>query len=245
MRLTQRIISTLQTAPTEGSCYEIDARLRPGQPGTLVTSLDAFRRYHDPAPRSGSDRRCCAHDPRRATRRWAAFAALRLEILAREAPPDTLAEIHRVRQRMEVELARETSAQRNFKTGRGGVLDVECIVQALQLLHGHAHPALFDVAPTAVQLDRLAQLGLLSADTAGVLHEGLSFLVRLASRLRIVDNRSISDLDQERGDLEGIARRLGYTSPRREGGARRSLLADYERHTSAIRAEYVKVFQNV
>ena len=73
----------------------------------------------------------------------------------------------------------------------------------------------------------------------------MSFLVRLASRLRIVDNRSISDLDQERGDLEGIARRLGYTSPRREGGARRSLLADYERHTSAIRAEYVKVFQNV
>ena len=170
VRLSQRVISTLQTATTEGSCYEIDARLRPsGNQGTLVTSFDAFRRYHESSAEVWERQALLRARPAAGDEALgAAFAALRLEILAREAPPDTLAEIHRVRQRMEVELARETSAQRNFKTGRGGVLDVECIVQALQLLHGHAHPALFDVAPTAVQLDRLAQLGLLSADTAGV-----------------------------------------------------------------------------
>ncbi len=247
VRLSQRVISTLQTSTTEGACYEIDARLRPsGNQGTLVTSFDAFRRYHEASAEVWERQallraRAVAGDEALG----AAFAALRLEILARPTPPDLLAEIHRVRQRMEMELARETSAQRNFKTGRGGVLDVECIVQALQLLHGHEHPELFEIVPTALQMDRLADLGLLSPDTARVLREGWSFLVRLASRLRIVDNRSISDLDQERGDLEGIARRLGYTSPGREGGARRALLSDYERHTDAIRAEYLKVFQNV
>ncbi len=99
--------------------------------------------------------------------------------------------------------------------------------------------------PWRTQLERLAQLELLDRDAAEVLREGWRFLSRLSSRLRIVDNRSISDLDQERGDLEGLARGLGYTSPGREGGARRALLSDYDRHTNAIRAEYRKVFQKV
>ena len=158
---------------------------------------------------------------------------------------DTLSEINRIRQRMETELARETQRRRNFKTGRGGVLDVESIVQALQLTYGAQHPSLLEVIPTELHLERLAELELLDSDAAGVLRDGWRFLGLLSSRLRIVDNRSISDLDRERGDLESLARSLGYTSPGREGGARRALLTDYERHTSAIRAEYQKVFQNV
>ena len=50
VKLTQRLISTLQTPTAEGSCYEIDARLRPsGNQGTLVTSLETFARYHESA----------------------------------------------------------------------------------------------------------------------------------------------------------------------------------------------------
>ena len=173
------------------------------------------------------------------------FDALRLEIVSRTAEGDAIVEIARIRARMEEELARETTTRRNFKTGRGGVLDVESIVQALQLTHGAKHPELLAVTTTEAHLTQLERMGALSPDQATVLRDGWAFLQRLASRLRIVDNRSISDLDQERGDLEGLALRLGYTSPRREGGARRALLADYERHTDAIRAEYERVFQNV
>ncbi len=244
VRLTQRFISILQTRTREGFCYEIDARLRPsGNQGTLVTSLDAFARYHDSSAQTWERQallraRAVAGDPDLAT----SFEALRREILERPLPDDAASEIHRVRQRMETELARETPVLRNFKTGRGGVLDVETIAQWLQLRHGADHTELLDVDTTEVQLTRLAEAGLLSAQSAAVLREGWRFLGRLSSRLRIVDNRSIQDLDQERGDLEGLARRLGYASPGRKGGARRALLADYERHTRAIRAEYQKVF---
>jgi glutamate-ammonia-ligase adenylyltransferase len=246
VRLTQRLISTLQTPTTEGTCYEIDARLRPsGNQGTLVTSLDAFTRYHDQSAQLWERQallraRAVAGDADLAS----AFEALRLDILRRPLPDDAVAEIHRIRQRMETELARETNAVRNFKTGRGGVLDVETVVQALQLRHGAEHPELLEVQATEVQLERLAGAGLLSPESAEALHEGWRFLIRLSSHLRIIDNRSISDLDQERGDLEGLARRLGYTSPGREGGARRALMTDYERHTNAIRAEYEALFQN-
>jgi hypothetical protein len=60
--------------------------------------------------------------------------------------------------------------------------------------------------------------------------------------MRVVENRSISDLDQERGDLEGIARMLGYSGESgRSGAATRELLADYQRHTDGIREIYLRV----
>jgi glutamate-ammonia-ligase adenylyltransferase len=253
VRLTQRFISSLQTATAEGFCYEIDARLRPsGNQGTLVTSLDAFARYHAESAlvweRQALLRaRPIAGDPELATE----LEALRLEILTSplpvdpcgDGPADLASEIHRIRHRMEAELARETRERRNFKTGRGGVLDVESVVQYLQLANGRAHPELLEVVRSEVQLERLRGLGLLSQELADALLTGWEFLQRLSSRLRIVDNRSISDLDDERGDLESLARGLGYVSKGREGGARRALLTDYQKHTDAIRAAYGSVLR--
>ena len=142
---------------------------------------------------------------------------------------------------MEAELAHETVHRRDCKTGRGGMLDVESVVQFLQLRHGAAHAELLEVDPVASHLARLARLELLAPNDAATLQRGWDFLHRLSSRLRIVENRAISDLDEERGDLDGLARRLGYTSPHRAGGARRALLDDYRRHTGDIRAIYSKV----
>ena len=65
--------------------------------------------------------------------------------------------------------------------------------------------------------------------------------MRLASRLRIVENRSISDLDEERADLDGVARSLGYAPSPRTGTSRVPLLDDYGRHTDAIRRVYDEV----
>ncbi len=55
---------------------------------------------------------------------------------------DDRAEIARLPERMERELARETPTRWNLKTGRGGLVDVEFAVQMMQLRHGHDHPAI-------------------------------------------------------------------------------------------------------
>jgi hypothetical protein len=90
-------------------------------------------------------------------------------------------------------------------------------------------------------IERLAARDLLGAEHARVLREGWEFLGRLASRLRIVENRSISDLDAGRGDLDALARRLGYATGHREASARSALLRDYARHTEAIRRAYLEI----
>lgn len=243
VRLAQKLIWVLQTHTTDGTCYQIDARLRPsGRQGSLVASLDGFRGYHAGGvqvwerqallrarPIAGDE--CLA----------AAFTAERRAILAQPLPADAGQEIHRIRRRMEAEIAQETGNRRDFKTGRGGILDIETVVQVLQLHHGRQFPKLLEPDSTAAHIERLAALKLLDAGDTDTLRRGWRFLDRLSRRLRIVDNRSISDLDEERGDLDGLARRLGYRSAQRAGGERRALLEDYERHTADIRAVYGKV----
>jgi glutamine synthetase adenylyltransferase len=163
--------------------------------------------------------------------------------LMKPVPGDLAAQIDHIRQRMEVEIAKETGERRNFKTGRGGLLDVETIVQFLALEHGAAHPELHEPSRTEVQLAALERLSLLDAQDAECLLRGWDFLQNLGKQLRIADNRSISDLDAERGDLDGIAQHLGYTASGRESGARRSLIDDYQRHTDAIRRTYERVLR--
>lgn len=254
VKLAQRLISALQTMTAEGFCYEIDARLRPsGNQGALVVSLDAFRRYHGlsaEAPLGGSAdvwerqallrSRAIAGTPGLAE----AFESARVQILSQPTPDDLAARIHHIRTRMEQELAKETSARHDFKIGRGGLLDVESVVQCLQLQHGARHPSLLQPHRIEVHLETLAQLELLPEDDAETLRAGWQFLLTLGSRLRIVENRSISDLDEDRGDLDGLALRLGYDAPRHAGGARRELLRDYRDHTEAIRRIYTRMFES-
>jgi glutamate-ammonia-ligase adenylyltransferase len=243
VRLAQKLIWALQARTRDGVCYDIDARLRPsGNQGMLVTSLAGFEQYH--AERAQVwERQALLRARSVAGHEQLAnsFEALRLRILSRPLPAGAGVEVHRVRLRMERELARETKSRHDFKAGRGGLLDVENVVQFLQLEHGAAYPELLRVETIADQLVRLARLGLLEAGDAETLQRGWGFLQRLSSRLRIVENRSISDLDEERGDLDALARRLGYAAPQRETGARRALLEDYRRHTTAIREVYLRV----
>lgn len=248
VRLAQKLGWALQTRTPEGVCYEVDARLRPsGNQGVLVTSLASFAKYHEGSAQGAQiwerqallRARPVAGSPRLAE----AFEARRREILVRPLPEDAADEIARIRGRMEHELARETRGRHDLKTGRGGLLDVEMVVQLVQLRHAAAHPELLAPDGIATQLERIGALALLPAEDVRVLAQGWSFLQRLSSRLRIVENRSISDLSEERSDLDSVARAMGYPPSHRTGTSRVPLLDDYRKHTDAIRRVYHTVFR--
>lgn len=243
VRVAQRLISALETPTVQGSCYEIDSRLRPsGNQGALVTSLSALRSYHAGEAQVWERQallraRPVAGDPDAAT----AFEALRREALRQPLPADAAAEIHRIRLRMESELTDESRGHRDLKRGRGGLLDVENAVQLLQLRHASDAPELLAVERTEETLDRLATHGFVTPEAAAALRDGWDFLQRLSSRLRIVENRSISDVDAGSSELDAVARRLGYAAGAREASARAALLRDYSRHTEAIRRAYLAI----
>jgi glutamate-ammonia-ligase adenylyltransferase len=134
---------------------------------------------------------------------------------------------------MEKELARETAHRFNIKSGRGGLLDVEFLVQYLQLRDGGQRPSLRQRG-TAAALTALRDEGILLPDVAASLSDSYAFLRRLENRLRIVNDRSIQEITDQPRDLDKLARRLGYhgESP----GAR--LLSDYKTHAESVRAIY-------
>jgi glutamate-ammonia-ligase adenylyltransferase len=139
---------------------------------------------------------------------------------------------------MEAEIAKEREGHFNIKTGRGGMVDVEFLVQYLQLLHGGAHPGVRQ-PNTLKALAALHQEGLLSEADFAVLDSGYKFLRRLENKLRLVHDQSISELSPERGYLQKLARRLGYPDrPRRPDEV---FLEDYRSATEKIRTVFDRI----
>ncbi len=243
VKLGQTIIACLSSPTAEGIAYQLDMRLRPsGRSGPLVSSLDAFRRYHETS-----------------SELWERQALIRARFAAGDAglggeaegiaerfafqddfAPEDVREIDHLRIRMERELAREDGSRFDVKTGRGGLVDVEFLVQMLQLRFGHEHPEV-RVKDTLDAAHALRGLGLLGARDHRTLVEGYRFLRRLGHRLRLERDRDTHVLDREPDKLRAVALALGY-----EGKGRRTpgtaLLRDYERRRERIRACYDRFF---
>jgi glutamate-ammonia-ligase adenylyltransferase len=235
-------MTTLQVQTREGRMYSIDTRLRPsGNQGPLVSSLDAFERYHAESAQLWERQAMIK------ARGVAGDAALlrRVEaiaerfVYARPLRDDEVAEIHRLRMRLERELAGDERAEFNVKTGRGGLLDIEFMVQMKQLRHGTDAPAVRRRA-TRHGLAALAAAGVVPAEQAAVLDESYAFLRTLTNRLRIERDQSVESLERDGERLPALARRLGYVGPNE--AVARQLLADYGRHRERVRALYVDWF---
>src|SRR5205807_7926225 len=223
-KLAQRLLVVLQLTTREGTVYKIDTRLRPsGSHGPLVSSLAAFREYHRTS--SALWERQALVSARGATgdRSLIAEAESVIEafVYGKSLSVDDVAEIARLRARMEQELARESAERWDLKTGRGGLVDVEFVTEMLQLRFGHEHPKV-RARRTEEALEALRAEGILDEEHHHGLVEGYRFLRRVESRLRLERDQAVYALDRRDPKLAALARRLGYE--RDEAAAR--LLAD-------------------
>jgi len=240
-KLGQKIIMILTTQTREGYVYKIDTRLRPsGNAGPLVSSLEAFVSYHSTESQiwerqALTKARVCYGD---AKLKEAVEGVIEHAVYHTGADQLVRSEIHRLRMRMETELAKETTGSYNIKTGRGGMVDVEFMVQYLQLKHGCQHPEIRG-CNTLRALEAIRKLALLPEEDYQALYEGYNFLRRLENRLRIIHDYSMNDLGGPLKYLNKLARRLGYDPQLKNPG--QALMADYERVTGAVRAVYERI----
>jgi glutamate-ammonia-ligase adenylyltransferase len=240
-KLAQKVISVLTMQTREGYVYKIDTRLRPsGNAGPLVTSLDSFLEYHRKEAqiweRQALTRaRVVLGDEQLAGQ---LEDVIRQTVYGASIDNDGRREIHRLRMRMENELARETADTYNIKTGRGGMVDVEFAVQYLQLKYGCLYPELRTTS-TVVALKEIRTLGLLKEGDAETLLNGYKFLRKLENRLRIIHDYSVNDLGGPKSYINKLARRLGYDPKLKNPGA--VLICDYEETTGRIRDCYDRI----
>jgi len=167
-RLAQRFGRWLTARTTAGVLFDIDLRLRPqGESGLLVSSLDAFRRYQ-----------------RESAWTWEHQALTRARFSAGNAEPGKAFEEERnaiLRMRRDpAKLREDVLSMReqllaghpnptelfDLKHDRGGMIDIEFMVQYLVLGRAHEHPELTRNAGNIALLKIAADLGLMLRESA-------------------------------------------------------------------------------
>jgi len=243
IRTAQRVLRILSTPHVEAPGYELDTRLRPsGNQGLLVVSIDAFARYQENRAAAWERQalikaRACAGDQELGARVMAIAAEAAYE---RGAP--LAADVHRLRLRMEHELAGERRGGRaryDMKFGRGGLVDVEFAVQYLQMVYGR-DPRV-RTQDTESALGALEACGYMDAALASSLREGYRLLRQLEQRARVHHGSTSPFIEEGAPGLTLLARRMGMRDGRPRGSAAEALLARYARVTHEVRAAYLAV----
>ena len=186
-RLARRINHLLTSLTSAGVLYDVDLRLRPdGVSGLLVSPLESFREYqakhawpweHQALTRA----RFVAGD----TRIGAAFESIRIQTLRQPRDLATLRDaVVEMRQKM-LDAHPNTSGLFDLKHDRGGIIDVEFVVQYLVLGHAHQHEALTGNIGNLALLKLAARLGLAPDSAALASHDAYRRFRQLQHSLRL------------------------------------------------------------
>ena len=239
-RLMQLIKQPVRPAIRAERPLEVDADLRPeGKQGALVRSLDSYRAYYE-----------------RWAETWEFQALLRARPVAgseelgrafielidpyrypREFTAEQAQQVRRMKARVEHErMPHGADRTRQLKLGRGGLSDVEWLVQLIQLQHAHEVQGLRTTS-TLEALNAAVDANLVAAEDAEVLRDAwlLATKIRGGNVLRGVRQSDL--LPTLRDALEAVARWSGYTP-----GNARQLEEDYLRVTRNARKVYERLF---
>jgi glutamate-ammonia-ligase adenylyltransferase len=188
-RAAQAVVAALTVPTRDGKLYDVDMRLRPsGGKGPVAVSLAAFERYHRADAwtweRLALTRARVVAGPTRLRGRVTRAIGVALAQGDRDAVlPDTLA----MRRRLEAELPDQGAWDAKLRPG--GLMDVEFIAQALQLVHarepGLLHPR------TRLALSALGAAGVLSRAEADRLVQADRLWRAVQGLLRITGGRTV------------------------------------------------------
>ena len=237
-----RAMQTLIGSVTEhGFVFRVDLALRPnGNSGPNAISLGALEDYFQSQGRE-----------------WERLAWLKARVVAPQAAIgspcaralralvspfvfrryldysvfDALRVLHRqIREHAAQRSAANPQRANDVKLSRGGIREVEFIVQLLQVVRGGQFPEL-RTRPTLSALQRLATARLLPADTALELAQSYVFLRQVEHRIQYLDDQQTHVLPTDEADLQWIAHTLGLADSA-------ALLAALHLHRERVAKEF-------
>lgn len=219
-RAVKRIYALVGDTTEHGFVFRVDLALRPnGNSGPSVVSLDALEEYFQVQGRE-----------------WERFAWLKSRVVAPQSAIadgsahalrgavlpfvfrryldysvfDSLRTLHRqIREQAARRSAGRPERANDVKLSRGGIREIEFIVQLLQVVRGGQFPEL-RTRPTLDALQRLARANLMPQETADALAAAYEFLRRVEHRIQYLDDQQTHVLPVQDEDLRWIARTMGY-----------------------------------
>lgn len=169
IKLVQKICHICSTKTYNGILYEIDLRLRPaGNSGMLVSQIDTFAEYqHQQAWTWEHQALVRARAVHGSTQLREKFRRARHNILVIKREQATLhQQVVEMREKMRSHLLKQAEDMIDLKQCKGGVVDLEFVVQYLVLLHAHDIQQLTEHSDNLRLLETLADHKLLPINKA-------------------------------------------------------------------------------
>src|SRR6266566_9022366 len=214
-RLGKKILETFSTRHPEGSLFRVDLRLRPeGSAGPLARSLESMENYYAGFGETW-ERLALIKTRGIGGSRELAYEFLRQHqpfIYPRSPTPDLLDEVAKIKRRIEREALGTDELHRDVKLGRGGIREIEFVVQTLQFIHGGRHAFLQETS-TMEALRALAELELIPQNEVVDLDRAYRFLRQVEHRLQIEAEQQTHTAPRDPVTLTRLARSLGFDSP--------------------------------
>jgi glutamate-ammonia-ligase adenylyltransferase len=203
VRTAQHLMVAMAQSTGEGSIWTLDARLRPdGEKGVLSCSITAYEAYYQT--------RAQLWEAQALTRARPIAGPLQNEFMelanrvwrAAGQRPDLFVQIHAMLERIWRNRG-GTSDELDFKTGVGGIVEAEFLVQALQMRAGIWNPQMGG----AIRF--LTEAGVMKMADAEALRNHYAHLRSIESILRRWENKSVSALPADKIEQEKLAARAG------------------------------------
>jgi glutamate-ammonia-ligase adenylyltransferase len=238
-RLIESYIAELTQLTADGALFRVDLRLRPeGDAGPLARSLESYESYY---AQWGQTWERMMLIKGRGVAGDSGLAAEFLETIQPFRYPRSLGdrilrEVAETKERIENEVVRVGEIDRNVKLGRGGIREIEFIVQTLQLLHAGRMPFL-QQPRTLPALGKLVQYRLMTAADAAGLEKAYQFLREVEHRLQMDNCLQTHTIPTGRVARERLARLMGTTDVK----AFDRMLKEHTRHVRQVYDRQLKM----
>ncbi|MFY9268470.1 MAG: hypothetical protein WAO55_01840 [Candidatus Manganitrophaceae bacterium] len=239
----QEITAALNTATGQGSVYRVDLKLRPeGEKGLIAQPLQGYRKYY--AARGETWERLSllkawpVGGDRALGRRFLKEAASFL--YGKPSGSKELEEIKRVKGRIDEKMEASQQTARHVKLGRGGIREIEFLIQSMQLCLGRKTAALRE-RNSLRALRKLQRHRALSLEEHDLLRNAYLFLRDVENKLQIVNDAQTHLLPSDPKALRACAIRLGYRDEAGEAASSR-FMRDYQTHTDRVHSLFNQFF---
>jgi glutamate-ammonia-ligase adenylyltransferase len=185
-RLSQRLIGAITAQTAEGSLYPVDMRLRPsGSSGPIASSLESFDRYQRESAWTWEHMALTRARTVAGNERLRQRIAHTIDSVLRSPrqPKRLVTDIADMRRRIAAENPRPS--RWDLKHRRGGLIDLEFIVQYLMLREAAAQPKVLHRA-AANALRALGMAGVLEPSVAQQLSSAAALLQRVHGLLTLI-----------------------------------------------------------
>jgi glutamate-ammonia-ligase adenylyltransferase len=248
IRLAQRIAELLSQPTREGAIFRIDLRLRPqGTEGETAISLAHALRYYEEraddwelqalikARHSAGDiniaREFIHGVEHRVYRSGLNFSAIETALVSQRRISA---------RRRQQKAARRGDAWIDVKVDRGGIRDIEFLVQCLQRVYGGEELWLRS-GGTLFSLQKLHDKSHISGKDFHELTQAYEFLRRVEHRLQLRRGQQTHRPPRSPEQLEVLARSLGARAGGTPIGDARALVAQLKQHMDSVSAIYERV----